>query len=102
MGAVQRWRELVEAEHAQSDRMRQEAPPDDHWRPYVEQFRADPRRQDDPLLNMLLDKVMPHHTVIDVGAGAGQARYTPRPPVPSPGSCGAFPEHGLCSSRGSV
>ena len=72
MGAVQRWRELVEAEHAQSDRMRQEAPPDDHWRPYVEQFRADPRRQDDPLLNMLLDKVMPHHTVIDVGAGAGR------------------------------
>ena len=72
MGAVHRWKELVEAEHAQSDRMREEAPPDDHWRPYAEQFKADPRRHDDPLLNKLLNEVAPEHTVIDVGAGAGR------------------------------
>ncbi len=71
-GATIRWREMVEAEHAQSDRMRQELPPEDHWQPYAQQFRADPSRADDPLLTRLLERVGSHHTVMDVGAGGGR------------------------------
>ena len=62
----------MEAEHAQSERMRAESPPEDHWQPYAQQFRADPHRSDDPLLDRLLQEVAPHHTAIDVGAGGGR------------------------------
>ena len=72
MSASRRWRAMVEAEHAQSDRMRPSPPPDDHWAPHAHQFRVDPRRTDDPLLSRLLQDVKPHHTVIDVGAGGGR------------------------------
>lgn len=73
MSATQRWKELVEAEHAQSERMRGAIPPPkDHWRPFAQQFRADPRRTDDPLVNRLLQEVEPHHTLMDVGAGGGR------------------------------
>jgi len=73
MLATLRWNDLVEAEHAQSERMRGAVPPpEDHWRPYAQQFRADPRRTDDALVNRLLEEVEPHHTVIDVGAGGGR------------------------------
>lgn len=73
MTAVQRWRELVETEHAQSDSKRGKTPPpQDHWRPFAQSFRADPRRTDDPLVNRLLQEVEPHHAVMDVGAGGGR------------------------------
>ncbi len=73
MTATQRWREFVETEHAQSDRMREGTPPpQDHWRPFAQQFRADPRRTDDPLVNRLLQEVEPHQVVMDVGAGGGR------------------------------
>ena len=68
----QRWMATVEAEHAQSERMRGGPPPEDHWEPYAQQFRADPHRTDDPLLDRLLEDVAPHHVVIDVGAGGGR------------------------------
>ena len=63
---------MIEAEHAQSERMRGASPPEDHWQPYAQQFKADPGRSDDPLLERLSQEVMPHHTVIDVGAGGGR------------------------------
>ena len=66
------WKAMIEAEHAQSHSARGEAPPQDHWQPYARNFVADPRRTDDPLLERLLRDVAPHHTVIDVGAGAGR------------------------------
>jgi len=73
MMATQRWRELVETEHAQSDQKRGETPPPkDHWRPFAKNFRADPHRTDDPLVNRLLQEVESHHTVMDVGAGGGR------------------------------
>ncbi len=73
MTATQQWRELVETEHAQSDKKRGDIPPpQDHWRPFAQQFRADPRRTDDPLVNRLLQEVEPHHAVMDVGAGGGR------------------------------
>ena len=72
MQASQRWKEMVEAEHAQSERMREDSPPDDHWQTSAHHFRADPRRSDDPLVERLLQEVGPHHTLLDVGAGAGR------------------------------
>jgi len=73
MTAVQRWKSMVEAEHAQSDRMQGSVPPaDDHWRPYAQQFKADPGRTDDPLVNRLLEEVSAEHRVLDVGAGGGR------------------------------
>ena len=64
---------MVEVEHAQSEEMRGAVPPPtDHWRPYAAQFRADPRRSDDPLVERLLGFVSPEQTVIDVGAGGGR------------------------------
>ena len=72
MPATQRWKSMIQAEHAQSDRMRDSAPPVDHWRPFAQQFQADPRRPGDELLERLVSLVAPHQTLIDVGAGGGR------------------------------
>lgn len=74
MSALETWRAMVEAEHAQSERVRgiQEQGPSDFWQPFAEQFRADPRRVDDPLVERLSREVAPQDTVLDVGAGAGR------------------------------
>lgn len=63
---------MIEAEHAQTDRIRGTPTPEDHWEAYADRFKADPRRSDDPLVDRLLKDIRPHHTVIDVGAGAGR------------------------------
>jgi len=63
---------MVEAEHAQSERIRGTPPPNDHWESYAQHFRADPRRSDDLLVNRLAQEIALHHTVIDVGAGGGR------------------------------
>ena len=71
MDASDLWGAMVEAEHAQSERVRAQAPPDDHWQPFARNFIADPHRSDDPLLNRLLRDIEPH-TILDVGAGGGR------------------------------
>jgi len=70
--SIQHWQALVDAEHAQSDRMRGVPPPADFWPMHAQAFRADPRRSDDPIVNRLLQEVAPHHTLMDVGAGGGR------------------------------
>ena len=73
MLAAERWRQMVEVEHAQSDELRGSVPPPvDHWRPYAAQFRADPRRSGDVLVDHLLEFIGPDDTVMDVGAGGGR------------------------------
>jgi len=72
MPATERWKAMIQAEHAQSDGMRGSAPPVDHWRPYARQFEADPRRSDDELVDLLVSQVARHQTLIDVGAGGGR------------------------------
>ena len=64
---------MVEAEHAQSERMRAGVPPpSDFWRGRADAFRANPHRTRDPLLEQIYGFVEPGYTVIDVGAGGGR------------------------------
>lgn len=72
MSETERWNEMVRVEHAQSDSMRKEAPPADSWSNFAQQFKADPRRTDDPLVNYLRQLVTPGQVVLDVGAGGGR------------------------------
>ena len=71
--SAKKWLAMVQAEHAQTERLRdQPNPHDDHWHGMTVSFRADPHRTDDPLLDRLALHVQPHHTLIDVGSGPGR------------------------------
>ena len=73
MQATRRWKQMVEAEHAQSEaRMGGVSPPEDRWTPYAGQFKADPARAGDALVDRLLEQAAPHQTLLDVGAGGGR------------------------------
>ena len=74
MGAIQAWKERVEAHHAQSEAVMAAAAwsDDDFWQPYARFFRLDPRRQDDPVLDVLLSMIEPEYSALDVGGGAGR------------------------------
>ena len=73
MTAIERWKEMIQVEHEQSDRTRgQVPPPADHWTPYAQQFKADPRRTGDMLVDYLQAQVTSSQVVIDVGAGGGR------------------------------
>ncbi len=73
LSAGQRWRIMVEAEHAQSEWARGQAQaPEDFWESFAERFRPEPLRTDDPVVQRVLQEVEPRHTVIDVGAGGGR------------------------------
>ena len=73
MQATERWKQMVLAEHAQSEaRMGGAPPPEDRWRPYAGQFKADPARAGDDLVDRLLAWAAPHNIVLDVGAGGGR------------------------------
>ena len=72
MSAVQRWKTMIQAEHAQSEKMRIPAPTGDHWQDYAQMFRTDPHLSGDPLLDRLLAEVSLDDTLIDVGAGGGR------------------------------
>ena len=72
MSATERWKEMVRAEHAQSDSMRKDEPPADSWSNFAQQFRADPRRSDDVLVDHLRRVIAPGQVVLDGGAGGGR------------------------------
>ena len=72
MSATEHWTEMIRAEHAQSDSMRKDEPPADSWSNSAQQFRADPRRTDDALVNHLQRLVTAEQVVLDVGAGGGR------------------------------
>lgn len=65
------WREIVEGEHAQTERLREWQEPD-YYRPMVEHFVADPRREGSDLLNEMRSYCGPDVTWVDVGAGGGR------------------------------
>jgi SAM-dependent methyltransferase len=70
---LQSWAARVRANRDQVDQFR-EASPSDFYAPVAGMFRADPRRSDDPTLEVLRSLVRPEDVVLDIGAGGG--RYT--------------------------
>jgi len=72
MNATEHWTEMVQAEHVQSDSMRKEEPPADSWRNLAQNFKADPRRTGDVLVDHLREMIAPGQAVLDVGAGGGR------------------------------
>ncbi len=74
LGAIEAWKRRVETHHEQSEAVMEAAgwSDDDFWQPYARFFRMDPRRQGDPVLDLLLAMVSEGNTALDVGGGAGR------------------------------
>ncbi len=72
--AFDAWRALVEAERRQVESIPDRPNPKDFYAPVAERFRDDPRRTDDPSLDLLRPLLQPDETWLDLGAGGG--RYT--------------------------
>ena len=71
--AIEAWKRRIEAHNAQSLRVRGNRPQDeDWWSSLAGGFRADPKRTDDPVADLLASWVTPETTVLDVGGGAGR------------------------------
>jgi 2-polyprenyl-3-methyl-5-hydroxy-6-metoxy-1,4-benzoquinol methylase len=68
------WEVTVVAEHAQSDRVREDSGSDDFWRPLAHKF-VPPKKGEAPpddTLIKLIDLVSSSDTVLDVGSGGGR------------------------------
>ncbi len=73
MSAIERWTRRVEAHHTQSLAVHeQDSWREDFWRPYASAFRADPSRDDDPVVNRLVQEADEDTALLDVGGGAGR------------------------------
>jgi SAM-dependent methyltransferase len=68
------WKRAVEAEHEQSDRIREESASDDFWRPLAHRFTPPMKGEaaDDDTVERLAELVSSGGTVLDVGAGGGR------------------------------
>jgi hypothetical protein len=69
--ALRAWAARVRANREQVERFR-EANPGDFYAPVAGMFRADPRRRDEPTLEILRLLVQPTDTLLDIGAGGGR------------------------------
>jgi SAM-dependent methyltransferase len=70
--ARQAWRDRVRANRAQAERLREGDPPRDFYAAVAPDFRANPRRTDEPALDLLRSLVKPGETWLDIGAGGGR------------------------------
>ena len=70
--AAAAWADRVRADRAQVERYREEPERSDFYAPIAANFKADPRRDNDPVLNALLELVQPGETWLDIGAGGGR------------------------------
>jgi len=70
--AIQAWRERVSANREQAERVREGAPPQDFYAAVAADFRADPRRTNEPALDVLRSLVQAGETWLDIGAGGGR------------------------------
>jgi len=70
--AADAWKQQVESHHEQSIRARGNRPDGDMWSALADNFRDDPRRTKDPVVNLITQWLTPRTTVIDVGGGAGR------------------------------
>jgi len=68
------WQKMVEDEHAQSDRIREEAPSDDFWRPVAHRFVPPKKGESTPddTVKKLAGLISPSDSVLDVVAGGGR------------------------------
>jgi len=70
--ALADWAARVHADREQMERSREIADPADFYAPVADRFRLDPRRRDDPTLDILLSRAHTEETWLDIGAGAGR------------------------------
>lgn len=70
--ALAEWARRVRANREQAERMREGEPSQDFYRPVAASFRADPRRTNEPVLEVLRGMVQRHETWLDIGAGGGR------------------------------
>jgi SAM-dependent methyltransferase len=70
--ASEAWAARVRADSEQVARFREEPERPDFYAPIVANFKADPRRENDPVLNVLRSLVIPGETWMDIGAGGGR------------------------------
>ncbi len=66
------WASRVSANRDQVARYREAVERTDHYAPIAADFRADPRRHDDPLLEGLAPLINPSDVWLDIGAGGGR------------------------------
>src|SRR5439155_17445599 len=66
------WARRVAANRAQVERFREQADGADFYAPVAGLFRADPRRRDEPALEVLRSLAHPDETWLDIGAGGGR------------------------------
>ncbi|MDQ3493628.1 MAG: class I SAM-dependent methyltransferase [Chloroflexota bacterium] len=66
------WAARVRADRRQVERLRESADPADFYAPVADRFRLDPRRTDDPTLEVLRSLVAPGEIWLDVGSGGGR------------------------------
>ena len=71
MSAIETWTEMVRREHEQSDRVRGQRPTDS-WATAAHNFKADPFRTDDAVVEELRSRLVEGETLLDVGAGGGR------------------------------
>ena len=70
--ALEAWARRVRANREQAERVREGAPPRDFYAAIASDFRAHPRRTDEPALDVLRSLVVPGETWLDIGAGGGR------------------------------
>src|SRR5262249_3296374 len=70
--ALEAWRGRVSANREQAERLREGQPPRDFYAAIASDFRAHPRRTDEPALDVLRSLVKPGETWLDIGAGGGR------------------------------
>ena len=70
--ALAAWRDRVRANREQAERLREGGSARDFYAAVASDFRADPRRTDEPALDLLRSLVRPGETWLDIGAGGGR------------------------------
>lgn len=68
------WQETVDREHEQADRLREELPSGDFWKPVAHRFVPPKKGESGPddTVDRLVEFTSPSDTVLDVGAGGGR------------------------------
>jgi 2-polyprenyl-3-methyl-5-hydroxy-6-metoxy-1,4-benzoquinol methylase len=72
MSPAEAWKKRVDAHNEQTTRTRGDVVYEDIWSTLAQRFKDDPRRADDPVVNVLAGWLTPGSTVLDVGGGAGR------------------------------